>query len=75
MTTEVEVETADADVQQMLMKSRTKKEGAVEGGEEANSADTILLLLLLRFFSALFFIAFSIVSAKLIIIKMLSASA
>lgn len=73
MTTEVEVETADADVQQMLMKSRTKKEGAVEGGEEANSADTILLLL--RFFSALFFIAFSIVSAKLIIIKMLSASA
>lgn len=56
MTTEVEVETADADVQQMLMKSRTKKEGAVEGGEEANSADTILLLL--RFFHSFLYCLF-----------------
>lgn len=60
MTTEVEVETADADVQQMLMKSRTKKEGAVDGGEEANSADTILLLLLLvlRFFHSFLYCLF-----------------
>lgn len=56
MTTEVEVETADADVQQMLMKSRTKKEGAVEGGEEAHSADTILLLL--RFFHSFLYCLF-----------------